>query len=99
LLGAELVNKRFDPIRPRELPPMPFDERRPATFAWVHLQRMLVLEARAFRRNDGLDFCHAVAAAAYGSLATLDRQWRRRVEQLPVPNNVARIYYLSPRSR
>jgi hypothetical protein len=43
--------------------------------------------------NDGLDFCHAVLAAAYGSLATLDRHWKRRVEQLPKPNNVARMYY------
>lgn len=79
----------------RELPPIPFDEGRPATFVWVHLQRMLVLEAKAFRfkDNDGLDFCHAVLAASYGSLATLDRQWRRRVEQLPKPNNVAKVYY------
>ncbi len=77
------------------LPPLAFDERRPATFVWVHLQRMLVLEAKAFqfKDNDGLDFCHAVLAAAYGSLATLDRHWKRRVEQLPKPNNVARMYY------
>jgi len=79
----------------RCLPPIPFDERQPATFVWVHLQRMLVLDARAFqfRDNDGLDFCHAVLAAAYGSVSTLDRQWKRRVEQLPKPNNVARMYY------
>ncbi|MEE9537986.1 MAG: hypothetical protein V3W10_01450 [candidate division NC10 bacterium] len=79
----------------RGLPPIPFDERQPATFVWVHLQRMLVLEARAFQftDNDGLDFCHAVLAAAYGSLSTLDRQWKRRVEQLPKPNNLARMYY------
>ena len=77
------------------LPPLAFDERRPATFVWIHLQRMLVLEAKAFqfKDNDGLDFCHAVLGAAYGSLATLDRQWKRRVEQLPKPNNVARMYY------
>ncbi|MEE8120742.1 MAG: hypothetical protein V3T55_04395 [Anaerolineales bacterium] len=77
------------------LPPLAFDERRPATFVWIHLQRMLVLEAKAFqfKDNDGLDFCHAVLGAAYGSLATLDKQWKRRVEQLPKPNNVARMYY------
>ena len=79
----------------RELPPIPFDERQPATFLWVHLQRMLVLEAKAFqfKDNDGLDFCHAVLAGAYGSVVTLDKQWRRRIEQLPKPNNVARVYY------
>lgn len=53
----------------RLLPPRPFDEQHPATFVLVHLQRLLVLESRGyhFMPNDGLDFCHAVMAAAYGS--------------------------------
>lgn len=77
------------------LPPVPFGERQAATFVWIHLQRILVVEAKAFqfKKNDALDFCHAVVAAGYGSLATLDRQWKRRVEQLPKPNNLARMYY------
>jgi hypothetical protein len=34
-----------------------------------------------------------VVAAAYAKFATLDRAWKRRVEALPKPNGVARIYY------
>ena len=30
--------------------------------------------------------------AAYGSIAALDKQWKRRVEALPKPNGLARIY-------
>jgi len=79
----------------RLLPPRPFDEQHPATFVLVHLQRLLVLESKAyqFMRNDGLDFCHAVMAAAYGSIITLDRHWKRRVQRLPSANQLARIYY------
>jgi hypothetical protein len=77
------------------LRPVEFDANRPATFVLVHLQRMLVQEAKAYKfmPHDGLDFCHAVMAAAYGSLATLDKQWKRRVEHLPGANQLARMYY------
>jgi len=79
----------------RSLPPIAFDNRHPATFVLTHLLRMLVVEAKAFqlRNNDALDFCHAVLAAGYGSVATLDRQWRRRVENLPMPNHLAKVFY------
>jgi hypothetical protein len=79
----------------RQIPPIPFDERWPATFVCVHLQRLLVEEAKAYRfeDNDSLDFCHSVLATAYGSLITLDRQWKRRVQMLPTPNRLARVYY------
>ena len=79
----------------RVLPPLPFDLGRPATFVWVHLLRTLVIEAKAyqFKKNDGLDFCHAVVAGAYASIATLDKQWKRRVDGLPKPNQVARVFY------
>jgi hypothetical protein len=40
-----------------------------------------------------MDFCHAVVAAAYGSLITLDRKWKNRVEDLPIPNRLAKVYY------
>lgn len=77
------------------LPPCQFDERLPATFVLVHLQRILVREAKGyqFKSHDGLDLCHAVLAAAYGSVVILDKQWKRRVQALPDPNHVARTYY------
>jgi hypothetical protein len=79
----------------RELPPVSYDSRRPATFALIHLLRGLVIDAKAFqfKEHDALDLCHTVLAAAYASVATLDKQWKRRVEQLPAPNQLARIFY------
>jgi len=49
----------------RQAPSVPLDHQRPATFVLNHLLRMLVLEAKAFhcKKNDGLDFCHAVLAS------------------------------------
>ena len=77
------------------LPPRQFDERFPATFVLVHLKRLLIREARAyqFKSHDGLDLCRAALAAAYGSLITLDKQWKRRVQALPEANKLARTYY------
>jgi len=79
----------------REAPSLPFDHRRPATFILTQLLRKLVIEAKAFqyKNNDGLDFCHAVLASAYGSMITLDRQWKRRVENLPWQNPHPKVYY------
>lgn len=79
----------------RQLPPVVYRADQPAMFVWLHLQRKLVQEAKAyqFKANDGLDFCHAVLAAAYGSLITLDKQWKRRVQELPTPNQLAKVYY------
>jgi hypothetical protein len=79
----------------RLLPPIPYDDRRPGTFVFVHLLRLLIVEAKAFqfKENDALDFCHAVLGAAYGSLATLDKQWKGRIGRLPKPNRLARMFY------
>jgi len=79
----------------RILPPMAFDRARPATFVWVHLLRTLIIEAKAyhFKKNDGVDLCHAVVAGAYASIATLDKHWKRRVNSLLKPNQVAPILY------
>ncbi len=79
----------------RYFPAIPFDTRHPATFALNGLFRLLVIEFRGYKRkkNDGLDFCHAVMAAAYSNLAALDKHWKRRVELLPKPNGLARIFY------
>jgi len=77
------------------LPPVAFDPLRPGTFALIHLLRILVREARAyqFAPHDGLDLCHAVLGAAYARIATLDRQWKRRIGQIPGPNQLAEVYY------
>lgn len=79
----------------RLLPPIPFDEKCPATYVLIHLQRMLWMEKKAYqlKANDGLDFCHAVLGAAYGSLAALDKQWKRRIESLPEANRLAKVFY------
>lgn len=79
----------------KRLPSIPFDERHPALYVLRHLQRMLVLQKKAFhfKAHDGQDFCHAVLAAAYAKLATLDKGWKRRVENLPNATRFARIYY------
>jgi hypothetical protein len=68
----------------------------PATFVYVNLVRTLILEAKSYqlKRGDGSDFSHAVVGAAFSSVATLEKQWKRRIEALPTPNRLARIYYL-----
>jgi len=77
------------------LPPIPWDQRLPATFVWTHINRGLVREAKGYRlkKGDGRDLCHAVVGAAYGSFAALDKHWKRRIEALPKPNALAKIYY------
>lgn len=66
-----------------------------ATFAYNSLIRTLILEIKGYhlKRNDGIDFCQAVIASAFTGFATLDKSWKRRVERLPKPNRLARIYY------
>ncbi len=77
------------------LPPGQFTAHAPATFVLIHMQRLLIHEAKQyhFKRHDGLDLCHAVLAAAYGSLVALDRHWKRRVLALPDAAKLARTYY------
>jgi hypothetical protein len=67
----------------------------PATFVYKNLIRKLILETKGYRlkRNDGIDFCQAVIASAFTSFATLDKPWKRRIDSLPKPNKMARIYY------
>jgi len=86
---------RDNAVLDRKYPSMVFDARWPGTFVFFHLMRTLVREAKAFqfKDHDSLDLCHAVLAAAYGNLVTLDKQWKRRVELLPKPNQVAKVYY------
>jgi hypothetical protein len=101
----EALRRRLDQLRveydrdatalDRALPPAPFDDDHPVAFVLVHLQRLLVLERKAyqFKPNDGLDFSHAVMAAAYGSVVTLDKHWKRRIQSLPSADHLARVYY------
>jgi hypothetical protein len=76
------------------LPPVPYARNAPARFALMQLLRKLAVEAKTFqlKRGDGRDLCHAVLGSAYGSFAALDRHWKRRVDALPTPNQLARIY-------
>ena len=76
-------------------PALPGTATPPATFVYKNLIRTLILESKGYRltRNDGIDFCQAVIASAFTSFATLDKPWKRRIESLPKPNNMARIYY------
>ncbi len=66
-----------------------------ATFVYNNLIRTLILETKSYqlKRNDGIDFCHAVIASAFTSFATLDKSWKRRIDNLPKPNKLACIYY------
>jgi hypothetical protein len=73
-------------------PRIPFHPVRRACFVFGNLLRMLVDEGGAIQKGDGMDFCHAVVASAYASFATLDKRWKRRVESLPKPNQLAHIY-------
>ncbi len=79
----------------QNFPALPFNPSMPATFTYHNLVRSLIVDAKAckLKKGDGVDFCHAVLASAFASVATLDKHWKRRVEALPKPNKLARIYY------
>jgi hypothetical protein len=78
----------------KAIPNEPYSRKMPTRFALLHLLRLLVTEAKTFtlKKGDGRDLCHAALGAAYGSMAALDKHWKRRVEALPGPNDLARIY-------
>jgi hypothetical protein len=82
--SPSLLNQRFPT----------FDPLRPATFTCRNLSRILILESKSHqvKKGDGLDFCHAAMGSAFASFATLDNNWKRRVEDLPKPNRLAHIY-------
>lgn len=67
----------------------------PATYVLAHLMRALAIQrGDNLKAHDGLDLCHAVLGMAYGSIATLDRQWKRRVtDALPSTSGLAKLYY------
>jgi hypothetical protein len=76
------------------LPAIPFSPSSAARFAFIHLMRDLIIDRGfQFKAGDAMDLGHAVIASAFANFATLDKQWKRRVEQLPKPNGNPRIYY------
>jgi hypothetical protein len=78
----------------RTFPELSYDSVPPATFVYVSLIRSLILEAKGYqlKKNDGLDFCHTVIGSAFANVATLDKQWKRRVANLPKPNRAAPVF-------
>ena len=78
----------------RVIPTPQFHPAAAGTFARACLMRQLISDrGYQVKKGDGLDLCHAVVASAFANFATLDKQWKRRVENFPKPNNVARVYY------
>lgn len=97
LLGNQMsavreMSKRDALWLDKKLPRMPFHASRPACFVYMNLLRIMAVDASSVRPGDWMDFCHAVVACAFASFATLDNRWKRRVEALPKPNGLARIY-------
>jgi hypothetical protein len=101
-LGAALIEKirgyRIQYVQnpmwlDRNFPARQFNHCGRARFTYDNLVRILILEAtsRPLKKNDGLDFCHAVIGIAFASFATLDTKWERRIKCLPA-NRLAPIY-------
>ena len=74
-----------------------FNPSQPATFVCGNLSKALIIESKSHpvKKGDGMDFCHAVMGTAFASFATLDNNWKRRVDAFPTPNRLAHVY--SPR--
>jgi hypothetical protein len=90
--AVRALSKRDPHLLDEKFPWIPFDPARPACFAYFNLLRIMAVEANSLKRGGGIDFCHAVMATAFASFATLDKHWKRRVESLPKPNRLARVY-------
>lgn len=77
----------------RNFPVLPFRPEKPATFVYVHLVRRLVVDrGLQLKHGDGIDFCHAVIGASYATAMTLDTQWKDRIEGIPGPHKLAKVY-------
>jgi hypothetical protein len=85
--------KKDDAWLDAHFPEKLFTNDRRAEFVYTNLVRQLILDkGRALTRNGGIDFGQAVVSSAYASVATLDTHWKRRVEALPQPNKLAKVY-------
>lgn len=76
-------------------PLLPFNSSFPATFVFINLNRTLILEAKShqLKKGDAIDLSHAVMASAFATFGAIDKHWKRRIDALPTPNQLARIYY------
>jgi hypothetical protein len=74
--------------------PRRFSDSRRATFVLGNLLRNLIVEAKSqpLKPHDALDLCYAVMASAFASLGAVDKHWKRRLDALPHPHRLARIY-------
>jgi hypothetical protein len=99
IFGEEILRRHreyeADPSTLAKFPALSYDPALRATFVTSNLVRTLIIEAETHppKKGDGCDFSHAVMASAFASFATLDRHWKRRIDNLPKPNQLARIYY------
>jgi hypothetical protein len=92
MTAVSALSKRDSLLLDKQFPWIPFDSARPACFVYFNLFRIMAADASSLKKGDGMDFCHTVMATAFASFATLDKQWKRRVDSLPKPNRLARIY-------
>ena len=70
-----------------------FRRDKPAMFAYENIIRGFVMDRGTQpKKGDGLDLSHAVLGSAFANFAALDGQWKKRIESLPKPNGLARIY-------
>lgn len=70
-----------------------FRSDKPAMFAYENIIRGFVMDRGTQpKEGDGLDLSHAVLGSAFANFAALDGQWKKRIESLPKPNGLARIY-------
>src|SRR5579872_2829332 len=78
----------------QSMPQPVFSPARAATFAYYCLLRELIRD-RGFQIKDGdaMDFHHAVMASAFANFAALDKHWKRRIINLPKPNQIPHVYY------
>jgi len=92
---------RSGPAHFERVAKLAYDCRWPATFALSHLTRQLILEdgTRPLTREEARGLRHAGMTAAYGSFAVLDASWKARVESLPQPNELARLYLVDELDR
>jgi hypothetical protein len=83
--------KQFDLL----LPEPKYSPDAPVTFCYNALLRRLTVTGDAYiwKPGDSADFCHAIMTASYAQFATLDKKWKGRIENLPKPNGLAKIYF------
>ena len=76
------ARKRYDQDLSQLAAPPAYNPNKRASYVFACLARQLILEAKShtFKDGDGMDFCHSVMGAAFGSFALLDKHWKRRLD-------------------